>query len=254
MYALPDDLALDSLMASLATSLRDGVEISREVAQAALDACRTYASERRKKMQLRSELISVIGHDLRAPLEAIVIGTEMLAMREHDPAGTQALRRIVSFAQRATVMIDHVVDLTDVRLGHGITLARCPTRMVSLMRSALGSVRLDHPGRRFELIAPEEISGEWDPERVGEVFAYTLGHATRTADDGAPIIATIARGDGVALLRVDYACAIPELIPQFFDRLVPCLAREILRAHGGGISIASSPSGTTFHVVLPTQG
>lgn len=76
-------------------------------------------AERERTSRFQQEMLGIVGHDLRAPLGAILIGTEILS---HDcTIDAKAVTQIVSFANRMSRIVDQVLDLTRLRLGGGAT-------------------------------------------------------------------------------------------------------------------------------------
>src|SRR4029079_14554045 len=78
--------------------------------------------------EFRDQLIGIVGHDLRSPLSTIMIGAQVLLLREGlGEAETAVARKIATSAAQATRLIDQLLDLTRSRLGGGISID--PARM-----------------------------------------------------------------------------------------------------------------------------
>ncbi|MBI3745044.1 MAG: HAMP domain-containing histidine kinase [Chloroflexi bacterium] len=108
-----------------------------------------------------------------------------------------------------------------------------------------------------------------DPVRVREVLSNLLANAIRHTPRGGRVTASGAAGpDGRAVIfRVtDTGSGIdPELLPHVFERFARgrdsrgsglglAIARDLVRAHGGAITVRSrAGAGTTFEVVLPVD-
>ena len=225
------------------------------------------AAERERITRFQHELIRIVGHDLRAPLGAIVIGTELLATAS-DPA--VAIARIVSFTKRLSRIVDHVVDLTRTRLGGGIPLARCDTRLAPLLKSAVAEIAAANPQHRIALAGVEEVRGLWDQDRIEQVVVALLSNAVQYGRERGTVEVELSHDGGAVTITVHNELqgrpVSPAALATMFDAyrrgsddehigtgigLSLYLAQQIMRAHGGTITVESSPSGTAFHVVLP---
>ena len=132
-------------------------------------------------------MLGIVGHDLRGPVDAILIGTEMLVARQKDdPSLGDVVTRIVSFANRMTRMVDQLVDLTRVQLGGGIALARCKTRLAPLIESVVEELATRYPKNRFSVAGDAELKGVWDPDRLRQVASSVVMNAAQHGlEDGA---------------------------------------------------------------------
>lgn len=255
---------------------------------AAIETCIEYASlaaesalqlerernasrtERERTAQFQQEMLGIVGHDLRAPLGAILISTEILAAdRKDDPSASHAITRIVSFANRMGRMVDQLLDLTRARLGGQIALARTQIRLLPILKSVIEDLTVTHAGSHFELVA-DDVKGIWDSDRLEQVMSNVLRNAVQFGLEGATINVRVTHEDGATKIAVHNAIRDqpipPETLATLFepyrrgwDRehvgtglgLGLYIAHEIVRAHGGTIAAESSQSGTTLHVVLP---
>jgi len=219
----------------------------------------------REAMELKERFIGILGHDLRSPLAAISMGAAVLERRGHDkPIAT----RIASSAGRMGRMVDQLLDLTRARMGGGIPLSpQRATNLRELLSSVVDELRVAHPEACIDLRTGDPVSGFWDPDRMAQVISNLVGNALEHGG-GAPIEVRLARARDEALLTVhNLGPAIPvELLPHIFDpfRRGPqnghprglglglFITAEIVRAHGGTITVRSNDAdGTTFTVELP---
>ena len=230
--------------------------------------------ELRRAAEFRERFLGIVSHDLRNPLNAILLSANAL-LRAEDLAEQhlKAVRRITTSAERMARMIGDLLDFTRGRLGGGIPVhperrATCAT----CCRHVLEELEAGHPGRELRLEAEGDFEGEWDADRLAQV----MGNLGKNALDYSP--------EGHA--RVRFGCATragacawrcttrarpfrPELLPRIFE---PFRRRRGAAAHptsglGLGLYIVQQivrgargqPSrcapreeeGTTFTVRLP---
>jgi phosphoserine phosphatase RsbU/P len=229
---------------------------------------KTAEEEIRQRAEFEQQLLGIVSHDLRNPLNAIVLGAATLLKREGlDERSTQSVRRILRSADRATRMIRDLLDFTQVRLGGGIPVEVKPLDLFAHAEQVLEE--LEH-SQRLTLTQEGDTRGEWDPDRIAQVIANLVGNALKYSPSGTPVKVS-ARGDGdMVILEVhnEGEPIPPALLPALFKPLSRgagkvdmetrsiglglYIVESIVRAHGGAIEVSStSEAGTRFLVRLP---
>lgn len=244
---------------------RDATE--REELLAGAQAARAEAEH---AYAMRERFMAILSHDLRNPLAAITMVAEILSRREGlDPAARGAVQRIRTYADRMVAMIRDLLDYTRTHAGR-IPLAREPTDLGRLAAEIVDEVRASNPGREVVLRAAGDGSGVWDPERIKQVIANLVTNAIQYGLERAPVEVAIEARDGHVELTVhNQGPPIPEeaqsTLFEPFQRGPagrPCrglglglyIVREIVQAHGGGVTVRSSEAeGTRFTVTLPRR-
>jgi signal transduction histidine kinase len=229
-------------------------------------------AEHERAEQFHHTMLSVVGHDLRAPVGAILLGAEILvAQHQDDPSLTGVVSRIVSFANRITGMVDQLLDLSRAQLGGGIPLARIELRLASLIESVIEELAQRYPRNRFSLSGDAELKGAWDPDRLRQVTARLVTNAVRYGLNEGPINIVMSQDEGSTQFAVHNEVREgpipPEALPVLFEPyrrsdeehsgaglgLGLYIVREIVEAHGGRVAVDSTATGTTFRVVLPNH-
>lgn len=223
----------------------------------------------RERERTRDLFLGMLSHDLRTPLNAIAISAETLRRRvaESDRA---VVARISNGVERMSRMIGQLLDVTRSRLGGGIPIRLEAADLASVCRATADEFEAVHPGR-IHVLLEGELLGRWDADRLHEVVSNLLSNALLYGATDHPVTLS-ARGDGPSSVVVDVMNRGPEvpasLLPLLFDpfRRGPgeerrsgeglglglYIAREIVRAHHGEITVRSSAAeGTTFTVTLP---
>lgn len=220
----------------------------------------------------RDRFLAILGHDLRTPLGAIAMSAEVINRAEDiDLRYGRAATRILNSARRMEEMVGDLLDLTRAHLGSVFPIERGPADLEAVCRVVLDEVEAFHPERVLRFESSGDLHGEWDGERLEQVISNLVANAVQHGDPTAPIVVSAwAEGDEVACAVHNEGPAIPEEdLGKVFEPLtrsrnaetktVPeglglglFIAREIARAHGGGVSLTSSADqGTTFTVRLP---
>lgn len=221
----------------------------------------------------KDEFISLISHELRSPLNAILGWNRILTVKCGDHPEVAAIAPRIEQGARAQLKL--VNDLLDFgRIGTGkLRIEPRPMRLARVVASALEAAQPAASDKRLtvhvELEPASEIYG--DPERLEQVVANLLSNAIKFTEPGGRIDVSLKRTEHTLELAVaDTGAGIaPELLPYVFERfrqgtdvgrrragglgLGLMLVREIVTLHGGKV-IARSEGlghGSTFIVSLP---
>lgn len=247
----------------LAQNQRDGLEGER-------DSIRGYATALEQERQLRSEVISMLGHDMRTPLTAALLAAEMLARSPQSLGKSpQRLERIIEGLQRLNAMIKNLLDADRLRTGaaHPIEVGFCD--LAAVLEKTHHGLTAVH-GKRFVTNAPTEMTGYWDCIAIQRVLENLANNAVKYGSDVEAIQLQLKQaGDQVELSVHNAGPPIPsESLPSLFTPrfrtdeagrsavtgwgLGLAQVRAAVEAHGGTASVESSASaGTTFYVRLP---
>jgi signal transduction histidine kinase len=244
-------------------------ELGRRAAMAVENA-RLFRTAR-LATEAREHTLAVVAHDLRNPLTAIRMDTELLrsilapAVGEFE-RGT--LVRIDQVAKRMDALIQDLLDVS--RMERGITaLELAPHSADDLMAEAadtLAPLAAAH-GLRLEVKGCGGALVNADAARVVQVVSNLVGNAVKFTPEGGTVTLACQAGDGEVRFSVaDTGPGIePEQLPHIFgafwqarhaDRrglgLGLSIARGLVEAHGGSIWVESEPGrGTTFLFTLP---
>ena len=223
--------------------------------------------------QSQDMFVAILGHDLRTPLQTMLMVTQhMVDTGEASAEHTELLSRAVRSAHRMNAMIDDLLDFTRSRLGSGVSIQTGDTDLAVIAREAVEEMEVAHPTRTFDCRTEGDLCGNWDASRIRQVLANLLGNAVQHGDVATPIVVA-ARGEPeFALVEVhNHGPAIPRsaMAGLFgpFKRLQSgidtsksahnlglglYIADRIVDAHGGSIKVTSSAAeGTCFAVRLP---
>jgi len=237
------------------------------------DVSAEYAAnvERERTAQFQQQMLGIVGHDLRNPIGAILVATELLEMdHQASPANASVIKRIAKIAHRMSRMVDQLLDVTRARLGDGIPVARREMELVPLIKSVVDELSLAYTKAQFELVATSEVVGIWDPDRLGQVVSNVMSNAVHYGQVGAPIVVAVTSSALAATITVHNSIRDQPISREALATLFAPYRRghhggtnanglglglyivhEIVRAHGGTMEVESVASGTTFRVVLP---
>jgi signal transduction histidine kinase len=176
--------------------------------------------------------------------------------------------RMYSSAQRMSRMISQLSDLTRIRVGRGLPLDRKDVNVAALCASVIEELRTAHPDVTIQLTRDGDATGQWDQDRLLQVFSNLIGNAVRHAGALGPIsIHVDGRHESqVAVVTRNGGVIPPEMVPVLFEPfrgsfqrgrgteglgLGLYISQQIVLAHGGRIEAASTETeGTRFEVTL----
>ncbi|MDB4965613.1 MAG: sensory box histidine kinase [Myxococcales bacterium] len=212
------------------------------------------------------QLIGIVSHDLRNPLGAITMALTIGLRRVEDPRVRTILTTALAATDRATRLIADLLDFTRARLGSGLPVALRDVDVHEVARHVVEEVMVANPGRRVTHDAVGEATGQFDADRVAQMLSNLLTNAVRYSPDES-VVEVCTRGVEGAV-RIEVANLgepiPPELTARIFEPLQRAtgrgggiglglfIVREIVRAHGGKVTVQSSAAqGTRFTVELP---
>jgi len=218
----------------------------------------------RKNVELAQErLVGVVGHDLRNPLTAVRLGIHRVASREDVPLPLRTtLHRTLRSIDKMDRMITDLLDYSRVQAGGGIALEKRPADMGTLLQALADEFAESHPGRVLLRVAAD-LEGNWDPDRLEQVFSNLISNALRHGDPARPVTITATARDGKVQVEVHNEG--PPIPPEMRSRIFQpfesgsgglglglYISCNIVAGHGGTIAVASREGhGTTFTVTLP---
>jgi signal transduction histidine kinase len=236
----------------------------------AIDETMTESMDRfaRETDRFRDQFIGIVSHDLRTPLGAITSGAALLAIPEDSPERRlRVVARILNSAQRMERMIADLLDLANARLGGSLPLKRQLTNLDQVCDEAMIEIRAAHPAASVRSHMSGDLRGQWDADRVAQVVSNLLANAIQHGGGTEITISAQEEGNAVTLAVHNGGPPIPqEAMPSLFEPLARgrsegashsiglglFIARVIVTAHGGDITVSSSSdAGTTFTVRLP---
>jgi len=229
-------------------------------------------TDQKRNLELRERVLAIVSHDLRNPLNAIMMGASVLRGAPRASAeAVQIASRIVSSAERMDAIIGDLLDLTKVRLGGGIEVRRRPTDGHELSARIVEEIKAAHPGREVRLRIAGDGSGRWDSSRIEQVVSNLASNALQYGPEDQPVtIESRGGADDWTLSVHNLGEPIPaDLLPHLFDPfrrgrepaagkdrnnlgLGLFIVRAVVEAHGGSIDVTSErKQGTRFLVRLP---
>lgn len=245
----------------LSVALRLGVQ-----AALALENARSYGAAVEAR-RLRDEMLSIVSHDLRSPLNTIALNASLIARRCEGERAT--IDRITRALQHADRLIEDLLVIARLDAGE-LSLQRSRERVDALFEevAALHATQAEAKGVALVVIVADAVPDVYvDRHRVVRLLGNLVTNALKFTDpEGTVSLAARADEARVLLSVSDTGCGIgPDELPRLFDRfwqgtharradagLGLAIVKGIAEAHGGSVTVRSEVGkGTTFEVALP---
>jgi signal transduction histidine kinase len=252
------------------------VSLLGRLAASAVQNIRSFDSERRtveelrRLSALRADFVSLVSHELRSPMAAVIgaARTLQLRWRELQPDQREGFLALIGDeTTRLAELIGDVLDTSRIEAGT-FTYRFSDVDIAAVVHDtiAAASVGQDEVPIVSEIGAVPRIRG--DADRLRQIFANLIDNAVKYSPAGEPVEVSVAQSNGAVLVTVrDHGPGIrpqdQRVVFEKFGRVMGSgakpgtglglfIARSIAEAHGGTIDLASTPgSGTTFSVRLP---
>ena len=222
-------------------------------------------------VQARDTFLTVAAHELRNPMYALSLHLG-LALKAAEALGDEGLVQSLTgarlsldrYVERATTLL----DVSRINAGHK-QLHIEEVDFAAIVRQVAASYEAEaaYTGAELRLHLPDRLTGRWDGLAVEQIVGNLVSNAIKYGAD-APVDVTLAHDGGYARLTVrDRGPGIPaedqDRIFGRFEQVVGShmragfgvglwLVRSLLEAHGGGITVESTPGkGAVFTARLP---
>ncbi len=215
----------------------------------------------------RMQLLAMLGHDLRDPLQSIAMAANVLKQGASTPP--QLGQRIERSSGRMQRLIAQVLDMSRLDSGIGLNMRHDPVCLSRLLEDLLDESRTAHPGITYEADIPPGIEVSGDADRLAQVASNLLSNARHHGQPGQPVHLALRRDGGMVEIAV--ANTGPEIAPDVaaqlfnpFKRMANSnrynrsgmglglyIASRIADGHGGSIAYQYRAPHVVFIVRLP---
>jgi two-component system sensor histidine kinase KdpD len=232
------------------------------------------AEAARQSDEIKSTLFDAIAHEFKTPLTSIKAAASTLLSPVAPTA--EAQRELVTIvdeeADRLSALVTGAIQMARIEAG-GIHLNRQATSIRELVGAVLQQLTTVLDGREVAVHIGESLpSACIDRELIAMAFRQLLDNAMKYSKPGTQLVVEAKAAEGaIAISVIDEGPGIPEFEQtRIFERFyrspqtrnrVPgtgmglAIAREILRLHGGDISVKSRQGdGAEFCISIPVDG
>ena len=239
-----------------------------------------HAAELEKALELaraaekaRSMFFSIVSHDIRTPLNAILGYSELLQFGgESEAERTEALKSIRASGATLLQLVNDVLDLAKIDSGE-LAFQPEPVRLSRLTDEVLASFKMAAVEKGIEL---SNRTGDvptvmLDGHRFRQILFNLVGNAVKFTERGSVTVAASYVGMDLEVSVSDTGCGIAsDMLTRIFDPFVQAqdpshsaertmgtglglsICRRLVEAMGGEITVESElGNGSTFKARIP---
>ena len=255
---------------------RDDTSVAAELARhgaLAIDNARLY-TESQQAVRAREEVLAIVSHDLRNPLNATTLASSLLQTSESITGDEREQLEIIDLsAKRMRRLIEDLLDVTRLEGGKRLPVERTRVEVAPLIADTNGLFKAEAATKsvRIEVDVDERTPAvHADRHRVLQVLSNLVGNALKFTPQGGTVrVAAKAIDEARVRFAVsDTGPGIPQehlhdIFKQYWQAkrtermgagLGLPIAKGIVEAHGGEIWVESLQNrGTTFYFTLPIE-
>ncbi len=228
-------------------------------------------------IQMRDEFLLIASHELKTPLTPLLLHLEVVdkyvKQLQTGPERQQIEERFKAILAQVTHicgLVEHLLDISSISTSR-LKLTREEFDLSNFVRVIAQQFETQARSARTTITVSVEdgILGEWDRRRIQQVLGNLLANAIKYGERKPIEIEANSEPDGVVIRVKDKGIGIDEAdhkrIFGRFERAASIahfggfglglyIAQEIVRAHGGSISVISRKGeGATFEVRMPLR-
>jgi signal transduction histidine kinase len=261
----PDEIELATLLGRLVATAVQNIR--------AYEAERETVEELRRLSALRADFVSLVSHELRSPMAAVIGASRTLQERWRELSPEQRssfLALIGDETSRLASLIGDVLDTSRIEAGT-FSYSFSDVDLIALVKDTVATAQFGQDEVEVTVKAPEQlVAVRGDRERLRQVLVNLIDNAVKYSPPGDRVeVSASAENGRVSITVRDHGPGIPRehqvLIFEKFGRanvgggkpgtgLGLFIARSIAEAHGGSLSIRSAPGqGAAFTLELPLE-
>lgn len=242
----------------------DADRFNEAVDQAIAESVGSFAAQ---VDQWRNVFLGILGHELRGPLSAILLASEMLGTMEVDSPVKKNVARIIDGGERMRALLNDLLDFNRVSFGMGLLINRAPVDVAKACASEVELLRTNWPKHQIEFESRGDTYGAFDESRVREVVWNLTTNATKYGDPQQPINVSVEGDEQAVKIAVrNGGPGIPGgRLDDLFEPLRRAsdsdavdgslglglfVVRQVAIAHGGEVAVRSTDDLTEFSVSL----
>jgi signal transduction histidine kinase len=248
-------------------------EARAEEAEALHEAERRTVAELRRLSSLRADFVSLVSHEVRTPMAAVIGSARTLQQRWRELTAEQRdafLALIADETDRLAALVGEVLDTSRIDAGT-FSYTFDELDLAGLITETVATAELARNDLNISSRVPSDLPAvRGDPLRLRQVLTNLIDNAVKYSPEGEPVEVRVSAVNGHATIEVvDHGGGIAredqQLIFEKFGRvrgtsfkpgtgLGLYIARAIAEAHGGTLEVRSEPGeGSTFALNLPLR-
>ena len=223
---------------------------------------------------MRDEFLSIASHELRTPITSLFLELQLLDRELKKSQASEGvsrlsmgLKRSLRQTSRLTQLLDELLDLTRIQVGK-FEIHPVSADLVTSVKDTVAKFQLESSQRGSPISTdwPAHLTAFFDPLKIEQVLTNLISNAIKYGGATPIQVRVSSQGKEVQVRVSDQGPGISEdMQSRLFKRFERAesdpqiqglglglyISNQIMEAHGGSITVESSPStGTAFTVHL----
>ena len=246
--------------------IADTLRFNEAIDQAVAESVAFFSRELER---WRDIFLAVLGHDLRGPLNAMLLTAEVLNRVAQEPAVADRARTMLRNGRHMQVLLDSLLEYNRSTLGVGMAIRRTEVNLALLCQDEVDLLRAALPDAQIVFDAQGDTSGHFDGARVREALANLVFNAAQHGTAGTAVAVMVIGHDHDVEVSVENDSEpIPaEVLQNLFEPLRRYstgasgsgrnlglglfIVREIARSHGGEVTVSMAEGRVSIKMLLP---
>lgn len=238
------------------------LQVARDVH---VDLLKTFNAHNAEIEKARTQLMAMLGHDLRDPLHSISMAAQMMELQD---GSSRMSERIKTSSGRMQRLVSHVMDMTRLQTGLGLGLSQRAGDLSQLVTDIVEENQLAFPEARLLHRIEPGLVAHLDADRMAQAISNLLSNARHHGDAGHDIQVRLARdGADIHFSISNAGRPIPaDLVKYLFDPfkrqsldnprnkaglgLGLYITHEIVKSHGGELAYEHRNDQIVFRITL----
>lgn len=237
------------------------LETARELLSSLL---RTSNLRHAETDRARTQLMAILGHDLRDPLNSINLAAHFLGKEGSSEKMGTIIRNSSSRMQR---LIAQVLDMSRLGTGLGLGIEPITTDVIPVINDLINEARLVYPGVDYETYMPDSLLWRVDSDRLAQAIGNLLSNARRHGSASAAVILSLYVQDDNVIIDVSNEAEEidPTIVASLFSPFKKSssthgrtglglglyITKEIINGHGGELNYYYKSPYVVFSILLP---
>ena len=219
--------------------------------------------------KMQKEFINITAHELRTPVQSLLVLIEVLHSRVKDIEEHKLLDSTIKSAKRLQRLSNDILDVTRIE-SQSLELNKEQFKLNDVILDVMTDMKSQIVNNKVELSSSQsgqDIFVKADKERIIQVISNLLNNAIKFTEEGIIFVSTEVKDNGYVFVTIkDTGQGIhPDILPRLFSKFASksfqgtglglFISKSIVEAHGGKIWAENNSygNGATFTFSLPTN-
>jgi hypothetical protein len=170
----------------------------------------------------RNLLLGMVGHDMRTPLNAIMMVGAELELEECGDVVAEAAATLKRCGASIRELLNDLTDFKSINVGSGLVMEVEDADLGEIVADELRLLRASLPARGMDLVTEGDVRGRWDASRLKQVLRNLVTNAAAYGRIDTSVEVTVAGEGDVVRMEVRNLGTVIDAasLEEFFNPLV----------------------------------